>query len=337
MILAPLLLAAAAASAPASLKDPLGPLYPIDAEAAYPAALFHWLDSLAQTSVGKTMPAHREDYVRRFGRATPDDAAAIERFWAARLAHAVRTGSRAELLGIFCAAPTLEAGVETAGRDLDPERRADLAAALAHFRPKFDEVWAGGAVPRRFLGSLARDPSTARLADLLGRAARLFGVDGAALSPKPRLVLVPVPDGWGTHAQAIRRQLLLEIRPHDRLADQASVIVHENAHFLWESMPPERRAALERVAREAAPHGAEAWEVLHEALPTALGQGVADRAFRPRSWTPRASWYHTEAVDAYAKALYPLVQQALDLGSRIDAEFVRFAIARYPGATPRSP
>ena len=337
MILATLALAAAAAASPASLTDPFGPLYPIDAEASYPAALFHWVDSLAQTSVGKTIAAHRDDYVRRFGRATPEDAAAIERFWRARLAHEGRTGSRSNLLGIFCAASSVEAGLETAGADLDPDRRADLAAALSHFRPKFDVVWEAGGVPRRFLASLADDRSTAKIADLLGRAARLIGVDGARLSPKPRLVLVPVPDGWGTHAQAIGRQLLLEIRPNDRLDDQASVIVHENVHFLWESLPPERRAALEAVARRADPRGAEAWEMLREALPTALGQGVADRAFRPRSWSRRAPWYHLPEVDAYAKALYPLVQQALELGSRIDDEFVRLAVVRYREVRRRSP
>jgi hypothetical protein len=334
VILAALLLATAVAQPPTALKDPFGPLYPIDAEASYPAALFQWLDSLAQTSVGKTVPAHRADYVRRFGRATPDDVAAIERFWRARLAHETSSGSRSDLLGIFCAAPTVEAGLRAAGERLDTQARADLEAALAHFRPKFDEVWAGGAVPRRFLGSLPEDPSTAKLADLLGRAARFFGADGATLSPKPRLVLVPVPDGWGTHAQAIGRQLLLEIRPADRLADQASVIVHENVHFLWEAMPEERRRGLEAVARAQGPHGAEAWAVLREALPTALGQGVADRTFRPLDWSRRAPWYDTAEVDAYAKAIYPLVQQAIELGSYFDPEFVRLAVATYPRKRP---
>lgn len=337
MILPALLLAAAVASPPAALKDPFGPLYPIDAEASYPAAMFQWLDSLAQTSVGKTVPAHRADYVRRFGRATPADAAAIERFWRARLAHESRTGSRSDLLGIFCSASSLEAGLEAAG--LEAGARAALEAALSHFRPKFDEVWAGGSVPRRFLGSLRDDPSTAKMADLLGRAARFFGADGATLSPKPRLVLVPVPDGYGTHAQAIGRQLLLEIRPADTLADQASVIVHENVHFLWEAMPADRRRGLEQVAAAHAPHGAEAWAVLREALPTALGQGVADRAFRPLDWSRRAPWYDVAQVDAYAKAIYPLVQQAIDLGSYFDPEFVRLAVSMYPVKRPtrRSP
>ncbi|HEX6850643.1 MAG TPA: hypothetical protein VF139_04490 [Candidatus Polarisedimenticolaceae bacterium] len=339
MIVPALLLAAALAQPPAALKDPFGPLYPIDAEASYPAAIFQWLDSLAQTSVGKTIPAHRADYVRRFGRATPEDAAAIERFWKARLAHEQATGSRSDLLGIFCAAPTMEAGMRTAGERLSAERRADLEAALAHFQPKFDQIWSGGSIPRRFLGAMRDDPSTAKLSDLLGRAARFFGADGAALSPKPRLVLVPVPDGWGTHAQAIGRQLLLEIRPGDRLADQAAVIVHENVHFLVEAMPEERRRGLERIAVAHAPHGAEAWAVLREALPTALGQGVADRAFRPREWSRRLPWYDTPEVDAYAKAIYPLVQQAIELGSYFDAEFVRLAVELYPLRPPsrRSP
>ena len=175
-------------------------------------------------------------------------------------------------------------------------------------------------MPRAFLAAAREDPAWTRLDALLVRLARFYGVspDGA---PRPRLLLVPVPDGFGTHAYALRRTLLLEIREGDRLADQAAVVVHENAHFLFSRLPRERQDKLEAAAREAGAAGAAAWATLHEALPTALGQGVADRAFR-KGWSTDGHWYHTAEVDRYAKALLPLLDRTLDAGGVLDEAFV---------------
>jgi hypothetical protein len=73
-----------------------------------------------------------------------------------------------------------------------------------------------------------------------------------------------------------------------------------------------------------------AWLALDEALPTALGQGVADRVFRPLSWSKKVQWYHAPDVDTYAKAIYPLVLDALASGRSIDEAFVKNAIDVYP-------
>jgi hypothetical protein len=189
-------------------------------------------------------------------------------------------------------------------------------------------------VPRAFLRSAQEDPALPRLDALLVRLARFYGVppDGA---PRPRLLLVPVPAGWGTHAYALRRTLLLEIREGDRLADQAAVVVHENAHFMFSRIPAARQERLEAAARAVSPTGADAWALLHEALPTALGQGVADRAFST-DWSTRGHWYHRPDVDRYAKALMPLVDRTLAEGGGLDEVFVTRAVAAAP-LTPRAP
>jgi len=319
----------------------LGTAYPLHAKPSFPAGLYHWIDSLAGSSVGKTKDAHRGEFLETHGRPSGEDLEHLDAFRAARLEHmranpgrdgALPVPRSSALLGIFCAAPTLDAALAQAKRELSPEGFASLARALRHFGPKYESIWRDGEVPRVFLERARRDPRRERLADLLERMVRFYGVDiGSA--PPPAIALVPVPDGFGTHAEAVGRHLLLEIRPRDDLAGQASVIVHENAHYLWTILPDERRQRLEKAAKDAGPPGERAWEALHEALPTALGQGVADREFRPDRWSSRAPWYHDADIDAYAKALFSLVARSLAEGKPFDEEFLRLAVARYPGGT----
>ncbi len=327
----------------------LGTAYPLEATPSFPAGLYHWMNCLAGSSGGKTEDAHRGAFVANHGRPSDEDREQLEAFLAARLEHMRTTSGRdgslevprsSALLGIFCAAPTLDAALARAKRELSSEGYAGLEGALRHFAPKYEAIWRNGEIPRAFLERVRRDPRRDRLAGVLERMARFYGVDLAS-APPPAIALVPVPDGFGTHAQAVGRHLLLEIRPRDDLANQASVIVHENAHYLWTILPDERRSRLERAAREAGPAGELAWEAFHEALPTALGQGVADREFRPDRWSSRTPWYHDAEIDAYAKALYTLVRSALAAGKSLDEAFVQRAVARFPaedapsGVTPR--
>jgi hypothetical protein len=334
----------------------LGGTYPVRAAPSFAGGLYHWVDSLAGSSVGKTKDAHREDFIEHHGRPSEEDIRNLNSFRAARLehmrTHAGRDGPfsiprSSALLGVFCSSESLDQALERAAEQLSPAALEDLKASVEYFRPRYEAIWRDGEIPHRFLRRVRDDPRRERLEDLLNRMARFYDVE-IPESFHPQIALVPVRAGYGTHAEAVGRHLLLEIRPEDDLAGQASVIVHENAHFLWTVLPEERRDRLETIAREAAPRGGEAWRALREALPTALGQGVADRQFRPDRWSRRFPWYHEPVVDAYAKALYGLVHHSLAQGKRLDEEFIRAAVARYPSDiapvrepasefTPRSP
>jgi hypothetical protein len=234
------------------------------------------------------------------------------------------------LLGVFCESAT----VEDALAKLKPVSTGDawngLAKALAHFRPRYEIVWNGGAIPKAFLERARRDPGRPKLEALLARIVRFYGVDPRS-APPPRLALVPVPAGFGTHAEAIGDVLLVEVRQDEGLADEASVIVHENAHFLWSLVPPERRRRLATYASGVGDDGTRAFGLFGEAIPTALGQGVADRAFRPSTWSPDDGWYHLEDVDTCAKRIYPTVADALDRGLTLDEALVFRAIRASEG------
>lgn len=309
--------------------------YPIEAAPSFPGGLFHWIDSLAGTSAGKTVPAHRAEYLRLFGALTDDDRAHLDAFLAARAEHASRVAADAArrnfpprtsaMLGVFCGSATVDDALAALKPELTPVAWDGLAKALLHFRPRYEVVWDDGAVPKAFLENARRDPGRSQLTALLARIVRFYGVDPLTVPP-PRLALVPVPAGFGTHAEAIGGVLLLEIREGETLADEASVVVHENAHFLWGLVPEERRRRLALLAAGLGDAALGTFRLFGEAIPTALGQGVADRAFRPAAWSLDGPWYHTPDVDACAKRIYPTVRDALAGGFTLDEELVRRAI-----------
>ena len=322
----------------------LGPAYPIEVAVPFPGALLHWLDSLATLqgpgqSGGKTIGAHADEYIRTFGEPSQEDRELLEAYGRVRFRDArvqVRSarlglgGDPSRLLAAFLEADTLGAALEAASGILPGEDVEVLRTTVRRFESRYRRIWSKGVVPRRFLREVRDDPRSDELRSLLLEVARFYGVDPIEMQ-RPRLVLVPVPSGSGTHAQAIGRTLLLEIRPPDGLPEQASVLVHENAHFLFAEMAPERREALERVFRRHGETGATAWGVLREALPTALGQGLADRALRPKGWSTRLPWYHRDA-----KAIYPLVRKQIEAGGEFDEVFAERLWERYPGRSARS-
>ena len=319
----------------------LGKSYPLRVSVSYHAALFHWVDSLSGMSGGKTVPAYHEEFISRFGRITRTQRNLLERFREARARDSRRqvdvpSGARGlgALRHTFLEAENLDSALAKARSEMDEKDFAVLRETLLYFRPKYEILWDDGAIPRRFLRRLEQDDRKKKLERLLARIAHGFDVKLSSL-PRPTVVLVPVPSGYGTHATAVGPYLLVEVRPPDRLAEQASVIVHENSHYLFFNMNRERRERFDALVSSAPAPARKAWRALHEALPTALGQGVADQTFRPQGWSPENTWYHTREVDAYAKALYPLVRDVLDRKGQFDESFLKEALARYPSESFR--
>ena len=314
--------------------EPGARVYPIEIDVRFHAALFHWVDSLAGTSGGKTIPAHQKQFRAWFGEPTQEDFELLDRFRKARLrdARRIEEGSTsprglARLRQVFLEADSLGEAFDRADREMDLEDAEDIRETLRIFGTKYREIWNEVETAEQFTRRLQADPDFVRLERLLADIATFFDVD-LTTAAHPTVVPVPVPSGHGTHATAVGSYLLIEVRPPDRLANQASVIVHENAHYLFSLIDDERRERLESIAGSSR-RNRRAWLALREALPTALGQGVADREFRPGSWSLSSPWYHTEEVDAYAKKLYPLVRRTLRDGGRFDEGFFERALRAY--------
>lgn len=235
------------------------------------------------------------------------------------------------MLGVFLDASDINAALRALATQLSPGDVETLRTSLAHFAPLYRTLWQGGRMPHAFVRQAREEPSRADLERFLARMARFFAVNPRR-KPYPRIVLVPVPSGGGTHAEAVGRTLLIEIREGEKLLDEVPPVVHENAHFLWYRMESNRSDRLADAAR-ALPDGARTWRLFHEAVPTALGQGVAARRFDAGGWSRDAGWYHTDDVDECAKRIYPKVQRAMDQGAVFDEALLRKLIRA--AVTPR--
>jgi hypothetical protein len=329
------------ADAPAATGGTLlGAAFPIWADVRRAPALFHFIDALAGTSPAKTVPAWQRQYAWAFGGLSDGDREQLQRFrdWRQRALKSIPGLSDQGLavdagsvpLMIFARGPDVETALANLATLMPAAEIAELRGVLSWFNRGHGVIWRGGAIAHDFVERAGRDPLRARLAGTLARCAAFYGVDPAGI-PTPHVVLVPVLGGFGTHAQALGRYLLLEIREGDTLRDQAAVIVHENAHLLWNALGRARQRELEAAARAEGRAGARAWPLLREALPTALGQGIADRDLYGVTFSTNVPWYHLPDVDAYAKALAPLLDKALRTGGRLDEDFVRRAVRALPG------
>jgi len=325
------------ASADARSSDELllGKTYPIEVSVSFHTGLLHWLDSLAVlnragATAGKTIPAHREEYEKVLGRPTGGDKGMLQRYRSARLAglDSADATERNRLTVAFFEATDLDGALERAAGILDPISARSLATAMRHFVPRYQRIWRNGRVPREFLDRVRVSERREDLARLLAGVAGFFGVSPTR-EPHPQLVLVPVPAGFGTHAQAIGRYLLIEIRPDEGLSDEIGPIVHENAHLLIYRIPPARLEALGRTAIGEKPWGPDAWAALNEALPTAIAQGVAHQSFRRETWSIESDWYDQQRVDEYAKRIFPLVKEALSGDGSFDESFVKQLVHAY--------
>jgi hypothetical protein len=339
----------------AALADPAPPVrprlllddsYPLEVSYTFHAALLHWLDSVAELTppfgtAGKTTPVHRLAYQQHFEQPTAEDIRSLEGFHRARVAWVEKAeeGDRHDLTLAFFRAGSLDEALESCDAMLEPRAAADLRNAVERFAPRYRTLWNGGAIPAAFLDESREASGRKGLADFLVSVSAFLGVPPSKEDP-PHVVLVPVEPGYGTHAQAIERFLLIEVQPGETLLDELAPIVHENVHFLVKTIDRERRERLEQAAAGSGPDGAKAWRLLHEALPTALAQGLATYELRRTHWSLDEPWYHVAEIDAYAKRLFPLVKDALEHDGAFDENFVRKAVTAYspsPATSRKTP
>lgn len=322
--------AATAATAPAGSAPVV-----VETRVSYVAHVFHWVDYLAETTPSKTRESFYRRWNRRFGSLDERDRAVLAQFRQVRAGGALAEPPLASA-GDGCV-PAVDpvdtprqvlSAASMRANDLDqfaslmreflgPTEAEAVAVALRHFEPRIRQLWPETAFLAPFQKSFdafIAAPATQQLitdmADYLEAKPR----PGATVHIS---LVAALGEDTGTHAEASGEYLLLEVRPADTPEQQVQVLFHELAHYFMQRMPAETRAGLAARMFRGGFRGALAWNLAREALPTALGQGLAQAKLAPRQFGSMQKWYHRPAEDALAHALYPGVSRAFAAGGTV--------------------
>lgn len=164
--------------------------------------------------------------------------------------------------------------------------------------------------------------------------AKIHGFYGSRWPKDKPIVIHPLPrptrNGWWGATIVVDR-IIYETTAapsQKQILKDLPVIFHELAHGLYGSQPLTLKAELDRAFRRPPSlAGKKAYALIDEALATAIGNGWVTKSLTGR--LPQESWYGDPAIDALARALYPEVEAYLARGQKIDAPFIKKAIASY--------
>jgi hypothetical protein len=216
---------------------------------------------------------------------------------------------------------------------------------VRRFQPRFQVWWKNGAQARLQSAAQSMKPfiEARDLTNLLGDVAFFFSSelpDTFTLA----LDLIALPPGRaGATATQVENHSVIEVPEGDAPANRMPVFVHEIVHYLYAQAPALEHTRIVRFfAGAQEPYALGSYNILNEALATAIGNGLVQRMmvgqekFAPFAAQPR-SFYNDEFIDRAGKALLPITESALRAGGKLDAEFLRAYLAAIPIALgPRS-
>jgi len=236
---------------------------------------------------------------------------------------------RGPMVGLFMAASSsleaVAAGQMALSEDLGDARHrlhnllssSDLNTVvkmLAHFEPKFSEVWAQAQPhPLTYAQQVQHllNQNATILSDFLSRAATFYGAPlDEPIEFRVHFLWSPSPHG-GLSTLA-ERHIFCEISQNEDPRRFALSVLHEVCHYLSAAAPA--RVKHRRSERFLSRGFYFPVTLVEESLATALAQGCAGKRLAP-------SWFHSDQpwvshfggkVDKVARALLPLIQQMID-------------------------
>lgn len=199
---------------------------------------------------------------------------------------------------------------------VEPTDRDRFLRPVQHFFPAFDTWWKSQALPKgtpfaRSLESLLAAPA---VASALARIDHFYApelADGSVL--RISLMARPALGETGSSGQQVEGTSVVEFLPDERPEDRIDVVIHELCHFLFDSSPDAAFAELQkRFLIRGQASAIAAYNLLNEALATALGNGMIGRAVmgpqRFAVWqSQEGSFYNNPNIDRAGKALLPLL------------------------------
>jgi hypothetical protein len=114
-----------------------------------------------------------------------------------------------------------------------------------------------------------------------------------------------------------------------------SIGMHEMSHVLFEEQPLLIQQQLDSIFTDTiTPYTKFAYHYIDEALATALGNGYAYKELAGE--IDSADWYNDAYINAYAKAIFPLVEEYVDNKKQMDKAFILKAIDVFKQTFPNA-
>ncbi len=166
------------------------------------------------------------------------------------------------------------------------------------------------------------------------KASKFYNANWKAEIPF-KVYLAPIPQKGGfTTATPQGNIISYIISDFDDADGVLAVVFHELAHLLYSSQSIELQAQLEEsFLKHDSYHKAHSYQLLNEALATAIGNGWFYK--ETNGSLDKKEWYHSKYINQQAKAIYPLVEKYLLSGKSIDADFVDDYIDQYAKNFPK--
>lgn len=133
-----------------------------------------------------------------------------------------------------------------------------------------------------------------------------------------------------THGEQVELFAATEFFPDEKPEERIDVVIHELCHFLFDQVSVDKTIQLQNAfLADGRPTLMPAYNLMNEALATALGNGIVTKLFmKKEAWDKYAakpqSFYNNESIDLAGKQIIPLLETWLKEGKTIyDKAFVR--------------
>ena len=207
-----------------------------------------------------------------------------------------------------------------------------LFSIIEHFKPKFDEIWENTLYLHHKAEELSNLSGSEHVREMLDSLAAFLGLK-FEYPLEFELHLLWSPAVTQTHGQVVERYSLVELDPAENIVNEMDKHIHEICHYLYDAIPPESKInIINHFFKEHCIEGPLAYNIFYESLAVGIAQGLFIKKTLPEYFDFQKSWYADPEIDAYGKALFPLLEEYFKSGKTINDRFVLRAVDQYKKA-----
>ncbi len=206
---------------------------------------------------------------------------------------------------------------------------AHFFAAAKNILPIYEKlIWNPSfAALTQYKKKLIQVSKKAKIDELFKKAVQFYGSDWP--NDQPFVIsLYPTPGKKGATSSSslgATESVGVMMSDHD-FEGTFGVMFHELCHSLYSAQPIDFQFKLEKMFLNLdSNYSAGTYRLLNEGLATALGNGYAFKSATGK--IESHSWYNNQYINAFSKAIYPLVEEYLQKNKTIDEEFVKKSIS----------